>query len=354
MLQQLTTLIQEIHLLYPFWLWLWPVSVCLLWLLLRYGQLLPLGNIPSLFNFRQYRHTRTDILQHITESQQLRKDSNRPALRWLSYSLFLLLLHVSLAHPYRLGKQLPNPPAYRDTIFIVDTSISMLLKDYLVEDERVDRMTMMKSVLTLFINQLKGNRIGVIAFSEQAYTLVPLTTDYALLKTMVRRLKPAVLTGRTSHPGKALLYTLQQLQQTTALSPQKPVLVMISDVNRPDREFDPRTVAKYIHQQGYRIHTIGIGASTYKAGKSKYSGLIFHPANFSILEAIAENGQGKFYWADNARSLQAAMQAIQSNERRKVEIEPRFIQRPLYHWPLLLSLGLIMGLQLWPGNLLRK
>lgn len=354
MWQQLTGFAEGIYFLHPGWLWAWFGSSAVIWLLLRYSHLFPLANVPRIFSLQQYRHPRIDILRQLNTTRTQQQAIYRPVRRWLSYSIVLFGLHLALAHPYRLGQQLPNPPEYRDTVFIVDASISMLLRDYLVDNKRVDRMTMMKSVLTLFVNQLEGNRISLIAFSEQAYTLVPLTDDYKLLKTMLRRLEPAVLTGRTSHPGKAMLYALQQLRQTVADSAHKPVLVLVSDVNRPDRELDPAVVAKYIRQQGYRIHTIGIGASSYAAQENKFSGLIFHPANFSILEAIAENGQGKFYWADNARSLQAAMQAIQLGERHKIDATPRFIPLPLYQWPLLITISMIICLQLWPARLFKR
>ncbi|MDH5181830.1 MAG: VWA domain-containing protein [Gammaproteobacteria bacterium] len=321
----------------PAWLWLWLISALLLGLLIRYGTLALPGYLPDLFHIKHFRHTRLDLIQEHLQQAPSRKHAVKPVLHWLQYVLLFLLLHIALAQPYKQGKQLPEPPAYRDTIFMVDTSISMLLKDYLVDGKRVDRMTMMKSVLHHFITRLEGNRIGVIAFSEQVYTLVPLTDDYELLKVMIRRLQPAVLTGRTSHPGKALLYTLQQLRQTQ-IHDNKPVLVLVSDVNRPDREIDPAAVSGYLKQQGYRVHTIGIGAGSYKAGDTEYRGLIFHPASFNILKSIATEGDGKFYWADNAASLREALLAIQSGERHKIEAAPRFIQIPLYHWPLLLAL----------------
>jgi len=234
---------------------------------------------------------------------------------------------------------------------MVDTSISMALRDYLVAGKRVDRMTMLKSVLTHFIEQLKGDRIGLIAFSEQAYTLAPLTADSKLLRNMVRRLQPAVLTGRTSNLGAAMLYTLQQLQKSnTPDSLHKPVLVLITDVNRSSRDIDPRAVAGYLHKQGYTLQTIGIGASSFKAQEDRPTGLIYQPANFALLESIAKRGGGKFYWADNVDSLRSAIQAIQSTGRSQVKVEPRFIKISLYQWPLLLGLLWILVLPLWPGR----
>jgi len=343
--------LNAIHFLHPGWLWAWLLSLLAISLLLKGNRLGALARVPELFGAQSYRHTRLETLRQLYSRKAQQRTARGAFRRWVSYALLLLCIHVALAQPYRLGQQLPTPPEYRDTIYVVDTSISMVLRDYLVAGKRVDRMTMLKSVLTHFIEQLKGNRIGLIAFSEQAYTLVPLTADSALLKIMVRRLQPAVLTGRTSNLGKAMLYTLRQLQESDASNlSQKPVLVLVTDVNRTYRDVDPPAVAAYLYEQGYRLYTIGIGASSYEAQESRPSGLIYQPANFGLLKSIAERGGGQFYWADNVGSLQSAIQAIQSAERRQVEVEPRYITIPLYQWPLLAGLLWIVMLQLWAGR----
>ena len=351
MMQQLASLFDAVHFQHPAWLWAWPVSVVVLGGLLHRGFLTRLAQVPRVFTAQRYRHPRLGLLRQLRDSHPRQPAKAGLLWRWFGYALLLLGLHTALAFPYRDGQQLPTPPEYRDTLFLLDTSVSMVLRDYLVDEQRVDRMTMLKSVLNYFIDQLQGNRIGLIAFSEQPYTVVPLTADYTLLESMVRRLKPAVLTGRSSDLGKALLYAVQQLEQTEA-NRKKPVLVLLTDVNRSRRDVDPRAVAAYLHGQGYRLHTIGIGAASYEAQDKDYRGLIYHPVNFGLLEAIAENGGGQFYWADSAGSLQAAMQAIQREERRKVNVEPRHITIPLYQWPLLASLAWLVLLQ--SGSLARR
>lgn len=351
MYQSLAEFIDAIRFLHPGWLWAWLPSVFALSLLLRRNRLGALTRVPAFAGAQAYRHPRLDALRELDSIRLQQQAAHGAFRRWAGYALLLLCIHVALAQPYRPGRQLPTPPEYRDTIFIVDTSISMVLRDYLVAGERVDRMTILKSVLTHFIEQLKGNRIGLIVFSEQPYTLAPLTADAALLKTLVRRLEPATLTGRTTDLGKAMLYTLQQLQQADESKlAQKPVLVLITDVNRTNRDMDPSAVAAYLHAQGYRFHTIGIGAASYEAQESDSRGLIYQPANFDLLKSIAESGGGRFSWADNAASLQAAIQAIQSAERRQVTVEPRYVMVPLYQWPLLAGLLWLVASQLWAGR----
>jgi Ca-activated chloride channel family protein len=337
----------ELYFLHPGWLWAFPLSALVVAWLLRYRCLEAL-KLPSLFLARACRHPRLDILLQL-ERQASRRQPGRHSRQWAAYAVFLLFIHLALAHPYRLGRALPAPPEYRDTLFLVDTSISMVLRDYLVAERRTERMTILKSVLTHFIDQLPGNRIGLIAFSGLPYTVAPLTADYALLKSRIQRLRPAVLTGNTSDLGTALIYVLQQLQQPQ-MADHKPVLVLISDVNRSSREIDPGAVAAYLNKQGYRLYTIGIGSSSYDAREDSSLGLTYEPASFALLEVIAEKGGGRFYWADNASGLQAAVQAIQSGERHTVVANPRHITLPLYHWFLFAGLVWLMLVQGWRGR----
>ncbi|MFP3874201.1 MAG: vWA domain-containing protein [Thiohalophilus sp.] len=322
----------------PLWLWLWPVSLVLLAVVLQRGYLHALGSSLRRHASGRFRHPRIGLLRRLYTTAASAAPRHR-LWQWAGYSVFLLGVHLALAKPFYHGEQLPEPPSYRDAVFVIDSSVSMVLKDYVIDDQRVDRMTMLKHVMRHMIDRLEGNRIGVVAFSEQAYTLVPLTADYRVLRTQIDRLKPASLTGRTSHPGRALLYTLDSLeQQRDDALDKRPVLILVSDVNRPDRQIDPRVAAEYIAAQGYRLHVIGVGGASYAAADEQQGGLIYHPSNFALLESIAEQGEGRFYWAKNTDSLQTAINAIQEAEQQTVEVEPRHVPVTLYHWPLLAAL----------------
>lgn len=280
---------------------------------------------------------------HIHEQKQTSKTFQFIS-QFTKYGLFLLLTLIAFAQPYQLGQKIPEPPQHRDIVFLVDTSVTMSLKDYQLNDQRIERMSMLKSVLSHFIEKLKGNRIGITVFSENTYTLVPLTTDYALLRAQLQRLESAVLTGRTSNPSNALLSTARQYQN----SKEKPALVMLTDIDRPDRQIDPRAAATYLSQHGFHLHTIGIGAGSQIAKDKEISSLIYQPANFQLLEDIALAGQGKFFWAKDIASLNTALQHIQSAELRIIDIEPEYIKEPLYMWFVIAALSWLSFWQLLP------
>jgi len=339
--------IHDIEFVYPLWLWLWPVSLLLVLLLLWFHaealshSLAPLQKLSG----QTWRHTAMAWLQQFNSRQQVKTRKFVLMQRGLAYGIFLGLLHLALAQPYQQGQRLPDPPQHRNIVFVIDTSVSMVLEDYIVDGQRTSRMAMLQGVMQHFIHKLKGNRIALVIYSEQVYTLVPLTTDYALLQSQFNRIVPAVLTGRTSNPGKALLYTLNTWQHESADS--KPTIVLISDVNRPDREIDPRVAAAALHQHGFRVHSIAIGAGSYAAEDHKGSHLVYHPTNYTLLQAIAKQGRGSFFSVDSIQSIQRALHTIQQTELRDTQVEPHYIRINLYHWPLLLSVLCITLLQLW-------
>ena len=337
----------SLHFSQPLWLYALPFTLALLaWGLWRRPDTLrsPASFFAGMAQYA-YRHPQIDTLRTLGQGRAQQHRSRLWLGRFLIWAVLLLLLQVSLAQPYRLGRQLPQPQPYRDILFIVDTSVSMMLRDYLVAGKRVDRMHMLKDVLRHFVRALQGNRIGLITFSEQAYYFVPLTNDYALLEYQLQRLEPAVLTGRGSDVSRALLYSLRHVQPDSGQAQtDKPVLVLISGVHRPAREIDPRAAAAFLAAQGLRVHTIAIGAGSYAAEEEDSRTLIYHPASFALLEGIAQAGAGRFFWARDQASLNDALAVIKQAEQRTVDSEAQFIQQALYHWPLLAAL---LWLSLW-------
>lgn len=344
-------LLAEVRFEHPIWLWAWPFAVLGLGLARRHRHLRPLAQRPGWRGTHRFRHPRLALLRALGEPPPASPARHWGTWRLLPYAGLLLGVHLALAGPYRLGEQLPAPPAYRDTLLLIDTSVSLSLRDYQIDGERVARLSVVKAVLGEFIDRLAGSRIGLVIFSEEPYTLAPLTPDRAALKSLVARIEPAALTGRTTDLGRALLYVVQQLELVApdgadTGATEQPALVLITDVSRSRRDLDPRAIAAFLHARGYRLHTIGVGATSHAAGeRDKRGALLYQPVNQRLMREIASAGGGGFYWADDADGLARATAAIQRAERREIAAEPRFVHQPLYTWPLLATLGWLAA---WP------
>lgn len=322
---------------------LWLVVFAVLCIIALFIKRLSVTNLLSHLKFNYvYRHSYYPELSKLVANQAQSKTSLYRIFSLLLLFIVTGLLFVSLAGPYRDGQKLPEPPDNRNILFLVDNEVSMVLKDYFIDNERVDRLTMVKSVLLNFANKLSGNRMGLITFSENAYTLLPFTTDTNLIRKMIPRIE-STLTGRSSNPQKALLYSLNYLHNLKLKNPDlKPGIVLITDVLRPPREIDPGAIAKYIHAQGYKLYVIAIGASSYKKEDIESSSLIYHPASFKRLKAIAESAGGDFYWAKNTDSLSDVIKDILQSGKSKIIVKPEYEKLVLFQWPLGLAMLLIL------------
>lgn len=329
------------HFAHPVWLYVLPVCIAVLAYIIwqwPYALADPSSLLLALSR-RTYRHPQYSALASLQSAERRKHAVYHWRNLFISYGVLLCLIFVALAQPFRQGKKLPVMEHHRDIVFIVDTSLDMILRDYEVDGRRIQRMTMLKDVLRHFIEALHGNRIGLIVFSEQPYYYVPLTSDYSLLQYQIQRLQPAELTGRSTDISRALLFSLKQFETTNnKKTGVRPELVLITDANRSARHIDPRAVAKLISEHHLRLNTIAIGAGSYAAQDENQLSLVYHPASFYLLQGIAEAGDGKFFWAKNRDSLQKALEVINQAEIRTSKSTPQFLRKPFYMWPLLLAL----------------
>lgn len=332
--------LQSVQLNQPAWLYVYTILA----IVVLVYQNISISNLLQGIHFKHsYKHTYYKTIENIIRCQQTPSRIKNTAFRKILHLMTSGLIFLSLAEPYINGTKLPTPPNNRDIIFVVDNAVSMVLKDYLIDNQRVERLTMVKSVLLNFTNKLSGNRLGIVTFSEEAHTLVPLTTDSRLIRKMIPRIE-STLTGRTSNPQNALLYTLNYINNLKIGKPDtvKPAIVLITDILRPPRDIDPVVVARYIGEKGYKLYIVAIGTSTYKKSDVDSSSLIYHPASFKRLKEMAKSAKGDFYHAKNTASLNNIIRDILKTKKSRLAVKPEYIQTPLFQWPLLLALLLVI------------
>jgi len=264
------------------------------------------------------------------------------------YWIILILLIISLAEPIQIGKKLPDSPRQRDIIFIVDTSVSMVLKDYTLEGQRIDRMSVVRSTLKSFIEQLKGDKVSIIAFADTPHVLVPLTNDTYLLKSMLLRLRTGIA-GRGSAPGNAVALAVKQMIKQ---NDRHQIMILLTDAALPVGSISPMQAANIAAEAGLPLYTVAVGADTYAAAEQRTTGLVYHPADRLLLEKMAKKTGAKSYLAGNSRSLQQAIIEIEQQQYNQQKITSRYARHSLYQWPLFLALLLLTIFQM--RTLIRK
>ena len=293
-----------------------------------------------------------------TNAKQQARRQRHTALRRPLHSIGITLLIIALAEPVRIGQRLPDPPPQRDIVFIVDSSVAMVLRDYSLDGQRLDRMSLLKALLRRFIDRLQGERIAVIVYGEHAYTLVPPSRDPALLRAMVARIQ-TTMAGRFSATGEAIALALRELSQpntsastsagtnSPSLSagqnadPRHQVIILLSAGGTPTGDIDARAAAKLVREQRIPLYTISIGAEHADAAEPRSTGLIYQPAGIQLLDTLANITGARRYTATDSAAIEQALQAIQQREGRPRPSATDHHRQALYPWPLLAGLLLL-------------
>lgn len=321
----------DIEFLLPGFLWLLPVLVilALLWRKSASRAGMQAMSFISPASDLQVRHP---LLAKLSSSSytRLRYNPVNTIVAWMVLSCLVL----ALAEPVKTGSQIPDPPEQRDITFIVDASVSMLLRDYELDGERIDRMTFLKSFLDRFVQQLEGDRISVIVFGESAYTMLPLNDDAALTRHMLSRIK-TTMAGRFNALGEAIALAVKQ---SGNIPERRRVLVLFTDADESTDSISPVAAAELARESGLPLYTIAIGAATYDAAEKELAGLIYHPANIDLLQKLAALTGAKSYQAGDKKALDEAIADIDQREKYKKEVPPRYFRIALYPIPLIAGL----------------
>lgn len=271
----------------------------------------------------------------------------RPLWHTLFTWAILASLITALAQPVRIGQRLPAPPRERSIVFIIDTSVGMVLRDYLLDGRRIERLHMLKAVLSRFVDGLHGDRVSLIVFADTAHVLLPLTRDHHLVQQMLARIRTGIA-GRASALGGALSLAIDRARRHRA---QHPILILFTDVDFPSGAINPLDAAALAARDGLPIYTVAIGAGDRQAGEKRNSGLIYHPVNLALLQHIAALTGARSYQAGATGMLQAALHDISRRETVKRTLKARYAHVPLYPWPLLAGLSLwVLGWALSGGR----
>lgn len=138
-----------------------------------------------------------------------------------------------------------------DILLAVDVSKSMLAQD--VKPSRLERA---KLAIRDFAKKLSGDRLGLIAFSGNAFLECPLTSDYAgFLMTLDDLSTTTITQGGTSLTG-AIRAALKAYEGAAG---KDKILILISDGE--DNEGDALAAAREAREAGVRIFCIGIGTT---------------------------------------------------------------------------------------------
>ncbi len=241
------------------------------------------------------------------------------ALRPAPFILRLLALSaliIALARPQtRNDEQLVNGEGI-DIVLCLDISGSMLAQDF-----TPNRMEAAKNVASDFIDNRPTDRIGIVIFSGESFTMCPLTTDRAVLKTQLFAIQSGLLEDGTAI-GDGLAMGVDRLRS----SPSKTkVIILLTDGENNRAIIDPNTAKEIAKAEGVRVYTVGMGTEGYAPMPVQTpNGVVMQREKVNIdeklLTQIANETGGHYYRAKDNESLRNIYTEIDRLEKSKIEV----------------------------------
>ena len=234
------------------------------------------------------------------------------------FGIFTALVMVALARPQRTNEIIEQTAEGIDLMLVLDTSGSMELQDF-----KPNRLEAAKNVALRFIRGRFQDRIGVVVFAGEAYSLAPLTTDYELLREMIKSIHFKMIANDGTAIGSALGVAVNRMRESNAKSR---VCILISDGENTGGNIEPAVAAQLAHAYNIRIYTIGIGEDgrvpydTDAQGRPRFVETRLDETN---LREIAQAADGQFFRATTANALQEIFRRINALEKSEIK-ELRF------------------------------
>jgi Ca-activated chloride channel family protein len=284
--------------------------------------------------------------------RSLRRARVLPRLLVFLRGLALVAMIVALARP-RTGHGAEDVTNDGINIVVaVDISSSMLAEDF----QPQNRMEVAKEKLKQFILNRPNDRIGIVAFSGEALTQVPLTVDPPVLLAATDNLQPGMLEDGTAI-GTAIATAANRLRDAPGRSR---VMILLTDGENNRGAIDPRTAAQAAAAIGVRIYAIGIGTdglAPVPVGRGLF-GLRYENRQVRIdeplLQDIAQTTGGKFFRARDGAALQRIYEQIDQLEKSPARVKQYTRYDEWWRAPLvvgLIALALELLLSAWRGPL---
>ena len=211
-------------------------------------------------------------------------------------SLALLFFAIGMARP-QLGAILKEKQVKGAEIMVVlDVSNSMLAEDY--SPNRLERA---KLAISKLVDELQGDRIGLIIFAGESFVQLPVTSDYVSAKIFLNSITTESVPVQGTAMGDAIRTAIKSF---TSESENSRAIILITDGE--NHEDDPVSAAKDAVDMGARVFCIGVGSPEGKPIpvdgellKDKDGNIVVTRLDEATLKEVASAGKGLYVRAGN-------------------------------------------------------
>lgn len=227
-----------------------------------------------------------------------------------------------------------------DIMLSVDVSLSMLTKDL-----TPDRITALKDIAVKFVQKRPNDRIGLVNYSGEAFTKVPVTSDHQVVIDELQNLNLQELEPGTAI-GEGLSVAVNHLKNSKAKS--KIIILMTDGVNTIENAMPPPIAAELAKNNNIKVYTIGIGTNGYALMPTQidiFGDLVFTETEVKIdepvLKEVAQMTGGKYFRATSNTSLEEVYDEINQLEKSDVKVAKLFNYQEYFKIFLWIALGML-------------
>lgn len=265
---------------------------------------------------------------------------NRPVVKFIIWMFALASIIFAVAQPQFGSKLKTEKRKGVELIIALDVSNSMLAED--IQPNRLERA---KRAISQLVDRLQDDKIGLIVFAGDAYTQLPITTDFSSAKLFLNSVSTNIVPRQGTAIGAAINLAVK------SFSPQfegnKAIIVITDGENHED---DAIGAAQAAIAQGIVVHTIGMGLPqggpipVYQNGQKDYrkdkSGeVVITKLDEQMLQDISQAGDGVYVRANNSQvGLNTLLDEIEKMEGAEMESVVYAEYAEQYQWFLALAL----------------
>ncbi len=283
-----------------------------------YPWLLPLLLlIPYMVYWQWASRGRRGAALKVSTLQFLRSTTSwRLRLRPLPFILRILALTsliIALARPQEKFTNEQTSGEGIDVVLCFDISGSMTSQDF-----KPDRLEAAKEIATSFVQKRPGDRIGIVIFSSQSFTLCPITTDHNAVLNQINNIQNGYLTEDGTAIGSGLATSVDRLKESKA---KTKIVILMTDGVDFGGVIPPDIAENLAKLYGVKVYCIGIGTNQVPDGNPNAPAGAKDKLSFNdgLLKHIGSSTGGQYFTAASRESLESSYDAIDKLEKSKVE-----------------------------------
>jgi Ca-activated chloride channel family protein len=280
--------------------------------------------------------------KEIVEGLMLEHSSSRPVLKLVILLVSLSFFIMGLAGPEFGSKMQSKKRKGVEIMIALDVSNSMLAED--IQPNRLERA---KQAITRLVDEMDNDRLGLVVFSGQAFTQLPITNDYVSAKMFLS----GISTNVVPVPGTAIGAAINLAARSFSPDAKgdKAIILITDGENHEDNAVD---AAKAARDKGIYVHAIGIGspqgAPIPIGGSQNYlkdadGSVVVSKLDELTLQQIASAGDGVYIRANNAQlGLSKVFEEIKKMNKSELQTKVYSEYENQFQWPMGIALVLLV------------